>query len=88
MTALSSAIIPLNYEWFDKIDPSIEVPFSYVPDKTWNYNSISNEDIYLNSIENERLKIVMNFSQDLINNSTELDYEFVEIVNNNFWDLL
>lgn len=88
MTAISSAIIPLSYESYNKLAPTIEHIFSYVPENSWSYNSISNEDSNANVLENEKLQIVMNFSQKLLSNSTELDMEFVEIVDDNFWDLL
>lgn len=88
MTAISSAIVPLNYESYDKITPTIESAYNFLPDRTWQYNSIFIEDNYVNVLENEKQEIVLNFSQDLISNSTELDSEFVEIVNDNFWNLL
>lgn len=88
MTAISTAIVPFNYQNYDKIAPTTEVAFNFPPDKSWHYNSISKEDSYLNVLENEKIGIIMNFSQDLIDNSTELDAEFIQIVNNNFWDLL
>ncbi|NEW79844.1 MAG: hypothetical protein GZ086_10565 [Gelidibacter sp.] len=88
MTAISSAIVPLNYESYDKITPTVEAIYNSAPDRAWQYNSISIGGNYVNVLENEKLEIVLNFSQDLISNSTELDIEFVEIVNDNFWNLL
>lgn len=41
-----------------------------------------------NAIVVEKEKIIIDFSQKLINNMIDIDSEYVEIVNNNFWDLL
>jgi hypothetical protein len=51
-----------------------------------NAYKISDYD-YINAEEN-RIDIIFNFAQKLIQNSKDIDSEFVEIVNNHFWDLI
>jgi hypothetical protein len=37
---------------------------------------------------NEDIEILIDFVKFLIDNSKDIDPEFVDIVNNNFWDLI
>jgi len=88
MTEISSAVIPLKYEIYNNLIPTKEVKIKSVPSEEWHYHYISESDSYINFSQNEKLDIIMNFSKKLINNSTEIDMEFVDIVDNNFWNLL
>jgi hypothetical protein len=38
--------------------------------------------------ERQKLDTVLDFAQKLISDSTDIDSEFVEIVNEHFWDLI
>ncbi|MDD3721274.1 MAG: hypothetical protein PHW92_02135 [Lutibacter sp.] len=89
MTAISSTVLPLKYEDYDKITPSLEAKYNFQnSDSHWGYNSnITSYDTNQRE-DSEKLNIIIKFSKELTQNSQELDSEFAEIVNKNFWDLL
>lgn len=69
------------------------LPYQYNPmDITMvgNYREISeyNEKYTTSARDESQLEIIVNVSKHLIMNSKNIDHEFVEIVNNNFWDLI
>lgn len=56
----------------------------------WNTNKLeATTDFTLpNSSENHKLQTIIDFSRNLMDNSKEIDGEFVDIINENFWDLV
>lgn len=38
--------------------------------------------------DEDKIQVIIDFSQKLLNNSKDIDGEFVDIVNKNFWDLV
>jgi len=39
-------------------------------------------------LDDEKKKTMISFTNDLLKNSKDIDSEFVDIVNDNFWDLI
>ncbi|MCX8481215.1 MAG: hypothetical protein ORN58_04770 [Sediminibacterium sp.] len=64
-----------------------------MPSKLANYQALNSEYLPLssnytvNKILNEKEKIIVDFSNKLLTNMTDIDSEFVELVNNNFWQI-
>lgn len=90
LSALSSSILPVSYEINRSITPSIEATYKFDKATTWDYREIDNKSNFElnNRIETEKMNIILSFSKELVDNLTEMDSEFIEIVNSNFWDLL
>ncbi len=71
--------------------------FSYdsldlIPSKIANYQALHSEyfptsNYSINNNIDEKEKIIVDFSNRLLNNTTNIDSEFVELVNKNFWQL-
>ena len=91
LSALSTSVIPVSYEIDrESITPSIEVKYTFDENKTYDYKKIEdNSSLELNSQgDMEKIGIVISFSKELVENLKDMDSEFIEIVNNNFWDLI
>lgn len=77
MTYDASGLIPaLDHEY-----PSIE----NIAD--WKEHAFNQLPAY-SAQDEEKYQAIVGFSQKIIDNSTDIDSEFVDIVNENFWDLL
>jgi len=82
MTALGSTStnIPLPYQ----INPS------KIPQSIPHYDEIKElaPDKYINIDEKYQIDAIINFSMRLISNSKNIESEYVDFVNKNFWDLI
>ncbi len=74
----SNTIMPLPYQ-YNPIDASVIGKYSEIKVLNENYKPF---------YEESQLDIIVNISKHLILNSKNIENEFVEIVNNNFWDLI
>ncbi|RLB67790.1 MAG: hypothetical protein DRH08_02750 [Deltaproteobacteria bacterium] len=53
----------------------------------WKENAFNKLPTY-SAQDKEKYQAILDFSQNILDNSTDIDSEFVDIVNENFWDLL
>ncbi|MCK9450847.1 MAG: hypothetical protein M0Q90_04090 [Bacteroidales bacterium] len=90
LATLSSSVVSLNSETESCITPQHEVTFEYQVeianwrDKAFNHSSdysFHNEDV-------EKINTLISFTQNLLENSKDIESEYVDIVNANFWDLI
>lgn len=90
LATLSSSVVSLNHETESYLTPHAKAKFEHYvniadwKDKAFNesYNySFHNEDV-------EKINIMTSFTQNLLENSKNIESEFVDIVNDNFWDLI
>ncbi len=88
MTALSSSVLSFNYEEVNPLIPTTNAEYNFENSDSWKYQSIYNAMSFDKGEEiTEKENIILEFSNDLISNSSDIDSEFVDIVNDNFWDL-
>jgi hypothetical protein len=89
IASLSSSVLSLPYELSENL-PAIKPGYSHINDiagwKEMAFNTPSDYSI-INS-DAERIQVIVDFSKNIIENSVDIDNEFVEIVNENFWDLI
>ena len=87
ITSISTSAISLPYDSSGLI-PNMNQQYEQHQDiSEWNENVFNKLPAY--SIqEEERYKTIIEFSQKIFNNSRDIDSEFVDIVNENFWDLI
>jgi hypothetical protein len=74
----SNTIAPLPYQ-YNPIYASVIGKYYEIKELNENYRPFQEES---------QLEIIVNVSKHLIKNSKNIESEFVEIVNNNFWDLV
>ena len=70
--------------------PTCNATYHYTQDiSNWRENAFNT---YSNQIPNNRdslkLDIIIAFSKKILENSSDIENEFVEVVNNKFWDLI
>lgn len=87
---LSTSVVSLSYgmneNFIPKDDHFIDVKHEIAD---WTETAFNNTPYYIfqtNQFSN--YKQIIDFSQKLISNSKNLDSEFIDIVNENFWDLI
>jgi len=86
----SATVTPLPYD-INPVHTSYEnIPYNVKKELSeWtieNMSSFSHFD--LSYAEQEKLDTILEFTQKLISDSKDIDSEFVEIVNEHFWDLI
>lgn len=50
------------------------------------YNQLTNYQLY--NENSEKIQIIIDFTMKIMQNTKDIDSEFVDIVNNNFWELI
>ncbi len=89
LVTLSTSVLSLSYDAPD-ILPKEEINYSYeiaMPDlKDSAFNEIPS--LSLNNDTYGEINTIVEFSKKLISNSIDIDSEFVDIVNEHFWDLI
>lgn len=88
LSAISSTVIPVSYEIKSNAEPTEIVSYDFSKKERIIYETLSDTYSIFDNNELEKTDIIVSFSQELANNLTEMDSEFVEIINNNIWDLL
>ncbi len=82
----STICVPFDSNMLPTCIPKYDPPNQI---NNWRELSLNNYPTSLsNNIELEKIDIIVSFSKNVIENSKDIDSEFVEIVNNNFWDLI
>ena len=90
LATLSSGQICLPYDVGSYFSPKIAATYNIDKDlSSWQDEAFAVSSGYtiLNE-DSERLQIIINFSKKLIEKSANLDSEYVDIVNDNFWSLI
>lgn len=90
LATLSSSVVSTNLETESHLTPMSEAKFEhhfYISDwrdnafnKSYDY-SFHNEDV-------DKINTMISFTKNLLENSRDIENEFVDIVNDNFWDLI
>lgn len=92
LATLSSTVVSLSYEDTPSLIPEVKPEYVYelnmdnLKDKDKAFNSSTNytlQDDY-----SEKIETILGFSKKIVANSKDLDSEYVDIVNENFWDLI
>jgi|GEM_PF-1293871 len=91
LATLSSSVVSLNLGIENYLAPQIEAKIEFCVDdiadwkdkafKDSNDYNFRNEDV-------EKINTIISFTQNLLENSKDIESEFVDIVNDNFWDLI
>ncbi|KAF0239193.1 MAG: hypothetical protein FD181_173 [Prolixibacteraceae bacterium] len=88
LASISSSVLPLQYE----SDYILQNNASYIYCQDiadWSASILQNPLNYVASNYNiEKFKTLLVFTKTLIENSTEIEVEIVDLVNENFWDLI
>lgn len=91
ISAISSSAISLNYQnQTQKSAPSTSAKYNFEKKQSLVYHSVDDKTDYIinNRGNNQEIENILSFSKKLIEGSTEMDSEFVNIINENFWDLM
>ena len=93
LASISSSAISLSYESYisgESIIPSMETNYTHtenLPD--WKDNAFNTSpDYQLYSEVEEKILTIVNFSRQVLSESSDIDSEYVDIVNQHFWDLI
>jgi len=88
MATVSTSVISLPFE----TDLELAVAPSYTQVESfqdWKDSAYSFSTGYeLLSAETEKIQIILNFTKNILEFSSNLESEFLEIVDDNFWDLV
>lgn len=89
MATLSASVVSLPFN-FDSMIPKINHNYVCPNDiANWKDNAIIPSYEYQQfSNDEENLQIIIEFSRKVIDNTKDIDREFVDIVNDKFWDLI
>lgn len=89
LATMSSSVLSMNYE-LDTFIPKMNYKFSYQSGLTdWKDNAFNHSTDYQLLDESLiNIQTIINFSKKVISNTKDIDNEFVDIVNDNFWDLI
>jgi hypothetical protein len=87
---LSSSVVNLTHEAENHLTPQNEASYGHeVVIADWKDNAFNSSFDYTIQNENsERVDTIVSFTENLLNNSKDIENEFVDIVNENFWDLV
>jgi len=91
LTTLSTSVLSVSYEApyllpKDESNYSTEIVMSNLKNNM--FNDIPNLSIENDNYINNKINIIVEFSSKLISNSIDIDSEFVDIVNEHFWELI
>lgn len=90
MATISSSVISLSYDSQDSLIPKDEATYTIMKNiAEWKDNAFNTlPDYTLPNEEQEKIQTIVGFSHMVLSNSTDIDSEYVDIVNENFWDLI
>jgi len=54
----------------------------------WNHNAFKSDNYNFNYEDSEKINTIITFAKNLLENSKNIESDFVDIVNDNFWDLI
>lgn len=89
LMSISTSVINLPYD-SDTLIPQLNHNYNYQNNiADWKDHVFNTMDDYQLQNENiEKIKTIIDFSNKLIQNTTDIDGEFVDIVNKHFWELI
>lgn len=89
LASLSSSVLILSHET-ENLTPQNEAKFeNHVTIADWKDNAFNQAyDYSFHNEDVEKLNTMISFTQNLLENSKDIESEFVDIVNDNFWDLI
>jgi uncharacterized protein YdgA (DUF945 family) len=88
LATISTSVISLTYE-FEKSIPKMNYDFKHQNDiADWKDIALRQSDYQFQDESIEKLQIIIDFSNKVIQNTKDIDSEFVDIVNKNFWELI
>ncbi len=85
--AASSTITSLSYDVNPMYNPSIAGTYHVEKEISDRVNLFNSSEYYFYE-EKEKIDVILDFAHRLIDKSKDIDNEFVEIVNEYFWDLI
>ena len=90
LVTLSSSVVNLNYDAESYLTPQIESKFEqHVNIADWKDRAFNDSPDYsFHNEDVEKMNTIISFTQNLLENSKDIEREFVDIVNDNFWGLI
>lgn len=87
---LSSSVVGLSHETESYLTPQQEAKFEYRTDiAEWKDNAFNQSyDYNLHNENMEKINTIISFTKNILEKSKDIESEFVDIVNDNFWDLI
>lgn len=90
LATLSSSVVNLSHDSESYLEPIHEANFkNHFDIVDWKDSAFNQSGAY--SIDNksdEKMGEIISFTKKVLNNSKDIESEFVDIVNDNFWDLI
>ena len=90
LASLSSSVVNFSHDTENCLLPQNEAKFEHHVDIADWKNKAFNEpyDYSFHNEDVDKINTMISFTQNLLENSKEIESEFVDIVNDNFWDLI
>ncbi len=90
IATLSSSVVSLSLETDSSLIPQQEVAFeNNVNIADWKDNAFNPSfDYSFHDEDVEKINTMISFTKNLLKNTKDIESEFVDIVNDNFWDLI
>ncbi|MEA3446760.1 MAG: hypothetical protein U9R19_18750 [Bacteroidota bacterium] len=87
---LSSSVVSLSHDTESYLTPQTEAQFEHHVDiADWKDRAFKESlDYSFHNEDIEKINTMISFTQNLLKNSKDIESEFVDIVNDNFWDLI
>jgi len=90
LATLSSSVVSFSHEADDLSTPQLKPEIeNYMEISDWRDKAFNQSyDYNLHDKDVDKLNTMISFTKNLLENSTDIESEFVDIVNENFWDLI
>ncbi|MBK0370567.1 hypothetical protein [Flavobacterium agrisoli] len=90
LATLSSSVVNFSYEMESSLTPQLDTKIEHhVNIADWRDNAFNSSfDYSLHNENDEKINTIISFTKNLLENSTDIESEFVDIVNDNFWELI
>jgi|SRR5690606_14981850 len=90
LATLSTSVVSLGHEIENQLTPQYEAKFDYNTNiADWKDNAFNSSiDYSFHNEDVDRMNTMLSFTKNLLENSKDIESEFVDIVNDNFWNLI
>jgi hypothetical protein len=91
ITSLSTSVVSLPYDNLENLIPEKRANYKKDMSQTtdWREKAFNiNSGYTLQDEDEKKMQAIIDFSKDIIDNSKDIDTEYVDIVNENFWELI